>query len=108
MLPCPSRPWQVVVANGTLRGHNFVWKPAANPSWLTARHFTVPQLQQILSEHIATVGGHYRGKVLSWDVVNEAVTDDPSSPNILKPMDPWFVLVCRLGVGLAHWDWRAW
>ena len=32
-------------------------------------------LSQALHDHISTVAGRYAGKVYSWEVVNEAVTD---------------------------------
>jgi len=54
-----------------VRGHNLLW-PARNPAWVTDGHFTPAELREILHEHIATVAGHYGGKVFAWDVVNEA------------------------------------
>lgn len=60
-----------------LRGHTLVWHNQ-NPAWLTDPGQT-PQdpdtLKAILLDHIATVVGHYKGKIHAWDVVNEALND---------------------------------
>lgn len=63
-------------ANGmAVRGHVLVWHQQ-NPSWLTTGNFDREELIQILKDHIFTVVGHYRGKILEWDVVNEAFNGD--------------------------------
>ncbi len=59
----------------TVHGHALAWY-AQNPAWLTNGSFTRDQLIAILTNHITTVVGRYRGRVSAWDVVNEAVTDD--------------------------------
>ena len=41
------------------------------------------ELLQRLREHIHTVVGRYKGKVKSWDVVNEAIADGPGT-NVLR------------------------
>lgn len=58
-----------------VRGHNLVWDEAL-PLWLTAGHFSKPQLQEILQNHISTVVQRFRSKVHIWDVVNEAIDDN--------------------------------
>jgi endo-1,4-beta-xylanase len=60
-----------------VRGHTLVWHRQL-PSWLTERNWSRDELIGILQEHIATVVGHYRGRIGVWDVLNEAVTDDGS------------------------------
>jgi endo-1,4-beta-xylanase len=60
-------------ANGmAIRGHTLVWSNQI-PSWLTSGSFTRDQVIAILRDHIMTVVGRYRGKILAWDVVNEAI-----------------------------------
>jgi endo-1,4-beta-xylanase len=57
-----------------LRGHTLVWHRQL-PKWLVEGNFTRNETIKILKEHIQTLVGRYRGKILAWDVVNEAVDD---------------------------------
>jgi len=57
-----------------VRGHNLVWG-IHNPKWLAEGKFTPEELSALLHEHIATVVGHFKGRVFAWDVVNEALDD---------------------------------
>ncbi|NEO99263.1 MAG: endo-1,4-beta-xylanase [Symploca sp. SIO2E9] len=61
--------------NMQVRGHTLVWYKS-NPDWLNKSNFTREQLLDILQEHIYTVVSHFRGKLVSWDVVNEAITPE--------------------------------
>jgi endo-1,4-beta-xylanase len=54
-----------------IRGHNFVWHNSV-PAWLL-RDPGKYDVRQLLVDHIQTVGARYRGKIHSWDVVNEAI-----------------------------------
>ena len=54
-----------------LRGHNFVWHRQL-PVWFES-YVTAKNAKQVLVEHIEKVGGRYKGRIHSWDVVNEAV-----------------------------------
>jgi endo-1,4-beta-xylanase len=64
-------------ANGMkMRGHNLVWSQN-NPPWLLNGNFTAAQAAGIMQDHIGTVVGHYKGKLVDWDVVNEAVSNSP-------------------------------
>ena len=65
-------------ANGMqVRGHTLVWHSQL-PDWLTEGNWTRDELIKILQEHIMTVVGHYQGRIVAWDVVNEAVDDGGS------------------------------
>lgn len=58
-------------AKGMLvRGHSLVWE-AVLPEWVLQGK-SAHEIANILREHIQTVAGRYKGKVYSWDVVNEA------------------------------------
>jgi endo-1,4-beta-xylanase len=62
--------------NGMLvRGGSLVWDQEL-PDWLLKGNFTGEQIKQILHDYIQTVVSHFRGQVVSWYVVNEAIADD--------------------------------
>jgi endo-1,4-beta-xylanase len=71
-----------------MRGHNFVWHEAL-PKWF-ATTVTKENAQKILTDHIRTVGGRYKGKIHSWDVVNEAIWIQDGRPDGLRSSSPWF------------------
>jgi endo-1,4-beta-xylanase len=67
-----------------MHGHTLVWcNDDANPLWLEGRSWSRAQLLDVMREHISTVVAHYRGRVSSWDVVNEALADDGSRRDCL-------------------------
>jgi len=63
-----------------LRGHTLVWHRQA-PGWIfkdaNGQQVSKEVLLQRLKEHITTVVKRYKGTVYAWDVVNEAISDDP-------------------------------
>jgi endo-1,4-beta-xylanase len=65
-----------------IRGHNFVWHEAI-PDWF-ASTVTKENARKFLVDHIMTVGAHYKGKMHSWDVVNEAVLPKDGRPDGLR------------------------
>ena len=58
-----------------VKGHTLIWHGSV-PPWVN----TLPasDLRLAFDRHIRSVAEHYRGRVLAWDVVNEAVADDGS------------------------------
>jgi endo-1,4-beta-xylanase len=76
-----------------IRGHNLVWaKDKWTPNWLLKEESTITsdKAKQLLSDYIHTVVGRYRGKILWWDVINEAI-DDQNNTNPLNLRDCfWF------------------
>ncbi|WP_230858495.1 endo-1,4-beta-xylanase [Actinoplanes aureus] len=61
-------------ANGQLvRGHALAWH-SQMPGW--AQSLSGSTLRSAMLNHITQVATHYRGKIHSWDVVNEAFADD--------------------------------
>lgn len=60
-------------------GHNLCWH-SQTPAWVfkddKGNPLTREALLERLHDHIKTVVGRYKGKVQSWDVVNEALNED--------------------------------
>lgn len=72
------------------RGHTLVWHKHL-PAWF-ADTVNSKNAEQVLLKHIATVAGHYAGKIHSWDVVNEAIAlGDKRSDGLRKA--PWLQLL---------------
>ena len=67
-----------------IKGHNLLWAPDQfTPSWLLKNEsaITPDKAKQLLSDYIHTVVGRYRGKILFWDVINEAIDiNDNTNP----------------------------
>jgi endo-1,4-beta-xylanase len=63
-----------------VRGHNLCWHEQT-PRWMfydsAGKQVTKKLLLKRLKEHIYTVVKRYKGKIYAWDVVNEAIADDP-------------------------------
>ena len=58
-----------------VRGHPLVWDQQL-PPWLTEEQWSAAELEQVLREHVRTIVRRYRGRIESWDVVNEPFEDD--------------------------------
>lgn len=64
-----------------VRGHTLLWGMAL-PPW--AREMTTrAEAERELTRHIEVVVDRYRGKIASWDVVNEVIAFDP------RERGPW-------------------
>ena len=74
-----------------VRGHNFVWHEAL-PTWFAAT-VTKDSAQKFLVDHIHTVGERYKGKIHSWDVVNEAIWIPDGRSDGLRSSTPWFEML---------------
>lgn len=66
-----------------LRGHTLVWY-GAMPDW-TKTIGSAAEAERELVTHIERVMGRYKGRIKSWDVVNEAIPDDPASRSDIRP-----------------------
>ena len=73
-----------------VRGHNLCWHENL-PGWFAATA-TRDNAAQLLTDHIRTVVGRYKGRVQSWDVVNEAVHPKDGRPDGLRAT-PWLELI---------------
>lgn len=83
-----------------MHGHTLVWHQQS-PAWLNtkvdASGNSVPLSREEaltnLRTHIKTVVEHYGNKVISWDVVNEGMNDNPTNPSDWKAalrQSPWY------------------
>lgn len=61
--------------NMQVRGHTLVWHIEL-PDWVYKEECSREHMIQVMQGHIQTVVGHYRGKIMAWDVVNEAIDDN--------------------------------
>jgi endo-1,4-beta-xylanase len=73
-----------------VRGHNFAWHENI-PAWF-AGTVTKDNARKVLTDHILTEAGRYKGKIHSWDVVNEAINLDDGRPDGLRKC-PWLDLI---------------
>jgi endo-1,4-beta-xylanase len=64
-----------------VHGHTLVWHKQTH-AWMTTG--TPAQVRENMVKHINTVMAHYKGKVLSWDVVNEGIREriNPGDQNL--------------------------
>ncbi|UII19581.1 endo-1,4-beta-xylanase [Fulvivirga ligni] len=67
--------------NMFINGHTLIWHSQA-PKWFftdqNGNDVSRDVLIQRMKDHITTVVGRYKGRVHTWDVVNEAILDDGS------------------------------
>lgn len=87
---------QVLGAGMQMHGHVLVWHQQS-PDWLNMNSDGSPldreEALDNLRTHIRTVMEHFGDRVISWDVVNEAMNDNPFDPtdwqNALRK-SPWY------------------
>ena len=66
-------------ANGLkLRGHTLMWHSQIG-RWMTAEGTTKEQFYARMKNHIQAIVTRYKDVVYCWDVVNEAMSDDPNA-----------------------------
>jgi endo-1,4-beta-xylanase len=62
-------------------GHTLCWHNQS-PAWLyqDQQNRPLPRTRALenLRTHVTAVVGHFKGRVLGWDVVNEAISDNPN------------------------------
>jgi len=61
--------------NMKVRGHNLLWH-RATPGWIAKPDMTLEKWQALVKDHLVNVMGHYKGKIVDWDVVNEPMDDN--------------------------------
>lgn len=64
-------------------GHTLLWGKV--PDWVNEFQGDSVAWENLMREHIHTVVGRYKGRIESWDVVNEAIDDNGN----IKPDNIW-------------------
>jgi len=86
-----------------VHGHTLVWHQQS-PDWMNTSkdaegntvYLSREEALENLRNHIKTVVEHFGGRVISWDVVNEAMSDNPPNPSDWKGSlrkSPWYYAI---------------
>jgi len=86
-----------------VHGHTLVWHQQS-PDWMNTSkdaegntvYLSREEALENLRNHIMTVVEHFGGRVISWDVVNEAMSDNPPNPSDWKGAlrkSPWYYAI---------------
>jgi len=70
--------------NIPLRGHCLIWHGQTGNFMFNDENGNLVSKEVLferMKKHIETVVGRYKGRVYAWDVVNEAISDDPNAPH---------------------------
>lgn len=59
-----------------VHGHTLVWHTL--PQWVIDSGRSVDELREVLRRHVQRTVAHWRGRIASWDVVNEPLGNDAS------------------------------
>lgn len=62
-----------------VHGHALIWH-SATPSWIENFSGTDAEFESLIENYIKEVVGRYKGRIASWDVVNEAFEDGSGHP----------------------------
>lgn len=63
--------------NMRVHGHNLIWaKDSVQPKWIRDFKGDKNAWDQLLKTHIQTVLKHFKGKIGSWDVINEPIASN--------------------------------
>lgn len=62
--------------NLRIHGHTLIWSRATPPAWIANFVGDKEEWKEMMKEYIQDVVGRYKGKVASWDVLNEILNDN--------------------------------
>lgn len=63
-----------------LHGHTLIWHLQL-PPWISSFNGDAAAWEQLFKIHIQTIVRHFKGRVVAWDVVNEAFNEDGTLRN---------------------------
>ncbi|WP_372482498.1 endo-1,4-beta-xylanase [Streptomyces bambusae] len=92
-----DRVYNWAVQNGKqVRGHTLAWH-SQQPGWM--QNLSGSALRQAMTHHINGVMAHYKGRIVQWDVVNEAFADGSSGArrdsNLQRTGNDWIEVAFR-------------
>lgn len=92
-----DRVYNWAVQNGKqVRGHTLAWH-SQQPGWM--QNLSGSTLRQAMTNHINGAMAHYKGKLVQWDVVNEAFADGSSGArrdsNLQRTGNDWIEVAFR-------------
>jgi endo-1,4-beta-xylanase len=64
--------------NQRIHGHTLVWHWSGRMGWVKRFSGDSAAFERLFRRYITDVAGRYKGRVVAWDVVNEAFEDDGS------------------------------
>ncbi|WP_396448635.1 endo-1,4-beta-xylanase [Actinomadura sp.] len=115
-----DRIYNWAVQNGKqVRGHTLAWH-SQQPGWMQS--LSGSSLRQAMIDHINGVMAHYKGKIVQWDVVNEAFADGNSGgrrdSNLQRTGNDWIEVafrtarnadpnakLCYNDYNIENWNW---
>ena len=71
-----------IANNKRIHGHTLIWHMQL-PDWLINYNGYKSEWELIFKTHIQTIINRYKGKIKSWDVVNEAFNEDGTLRNTI-------------------------
>lgn len=87
---------RAVSIGAKVRGHALAWH-SQQPSW--AQNMSGTALRNAMVNHVTQVATHFKGKIDSWDVVNEAFADGSSGArrdsNLQRTGNDWIEVAFR-------------
>ncbi|GAA1635387.1 endo-1,4-beta-xylanase [Actinoplanes couchii] len=87
---------RAVSIGAKVRGHALAWH-SQQPSW--AQNLSGTALRNAMVNHVTQVATHFKGKIDSWDVVNEAFADGSSGArrdsNLQRTGNDWIEVAFR-------------
>jgi endo-1,4-beta-xylanase len=75
-----------------IRGHTFVWH-SQTANWfnnLSGAAASRDTTLKIMKAHIDTLGARYRGRIMEWDVVNEAISQNGGTSPSYRTDSRWY------------------